>query len=542
MSVDACVVCHTGGTPGQGPTYGQIAEIIHGIHNSKNFPGGEFVSRRPTTYSVTYPTYMENCSVCHSDETIVPAVNVSALEAANSMPVTGPGCFSCHGNWDGFDLVLAGGSSVAFHTTLALDADCSTCHKPSTDGGIARHTVAQYHNGLVTGRGGVIWGGVDTSVTEGAKFDWQIKEIVDGGETLAISWTATYDGAAVNPCNATVGAGAPVFHGDGSGNLSMLRSYAQGDDFILGKANAPGQAVAVNVTTANTTCVDNVATTTIAADANVTAERGIVALQGRPRLPHPDAAVTAPMPVRAATPTREWLVGDGAAPMVARRAVVDTGECLKCHVGSLYMHGGNRIDNVDMCNVCHNPAANDQSVRFGIGLTDPSLAYDGKIGETYEMKTMLHRIHSAGVPGAAPYVVYRGRGIYAWATDDSLLNGWPGTGPQVVVGSNNATINHNFITPNYPRALNACSACHTPGFDFLPDQSKAMATTIDAGEEPWTNQLDDVLQGASAAACMSCHTSDNKFENAAKKGHAYQFGWFPQEFPEGRQTIIDAVR
>ena len=44
----------------------------------------------------------------------------------------------------------------------------------------------------------------------------------------------------------------------------------------------------------------------------------------------------------------------------ARRDVVDTGACLKCHVGSLYMHGGNRIDNVSMCILCHNSASSYQ--------------------------------------------------------------------------------------------------------------------------------------------------------------------------------------
>jgi hypothetical protein len=29
---------------------------------------------------------------------------------------------------------------------------------------------------------------------------------------------------------------------------------------------------------------------------------------------------------------------------------------------------------------------------------------------------------------------------------------------------------------------------------------------------------------------------------AQLKGHAYQNGWEPAEFPEGRQTIIDAAK
>jgi hypothetical protein len=49
----------------------------------------------------------------------------------------------------------------------------------------------------------------------------------------------------------------------------------------------------------------------------------------------------------------------------------------------------------------------------------------------------------------------------------------------------------------------------------------------------WKNQLDDSLQGASAAACTSCHST------TVARGHAYQIGWTPQTFPNGRQTILD---
>jgi hypothetical protein len=138
-------------------------------------------------------------------------------------------------------------------------------------------------------------------------------------------------------------------------------------------------------------------------------------------------------------------------------------------------------------------------------------------------------------------VLYRTRGIYAWATDESLLANWPGTGSQIVFGSDNVTQNHNFHAPTYPRALNACYACHTSDFDVLPNQLKAMATTVDAGSTEWIDQTDDVLKGASAAACMSCHTSSDSFIKGVLNGHASQFGWTPQAFPEGRQTIIDAV-
>jgi OmcA/MtrC family decaheme c-type cytochrome len=338
-----------------------------------------------------------------------------------------------------------------------------------------------------------------------------------------------------------------VFHAAAGGNLSMLRSYFQGDDPILGQdPNAPGQALAVNVTTANTTCAGNVATTTIPVDASATG-RGIVALQGKPRVVSV-ANSTQLMSVRVPTPTREWVVGTGALPTAQRREIADTGACLKCHVGSLYQHGGNRVDNVDMCVLCHNSASNEKNVRVGMGVT-ASEAYDGLVGQTYEFKTMLHAIHSAGIEGQKPIVIYRNRGLYAWATDVSLLPNWasapcekatPTTTPEYRVFGGDPALDvscqpHTFHSPTYPREINDCAACHVSGFDVMVDQAQGMATTLDAGATPWNNQLDDTLQGANTAACTSCH------QDTPSVGHANQNGWVPAVFPNGRQTIIDAA-
>ena len=515
ISAEACVVCHRPDDPAtpnddEEPSYMRLVRVVHGIHNSHNFPSGEFLTDRGNTYNITYPTYMTNCSVCHSDSTIVPATGGSALAAANAMPVSGSGCFTCHGSMASWDF-----TGLEFHLTIPdpETANCQSCHTTPANGGFARVTVAEFHNGATTGRGGIIWDGVDTSVTEGAKFVWEITGVVDDGTDLAITWQASYDGVGVDPCNDTIGVGAPTFHASGDGNLSMLRNYAQGDDFILGMStSAPGQALSVNVTVDNTVCAGNVATTTIPVDAvDASVERGIVALQGKPRTISPaDPAET--QRVRAVTPTYEWTIGDGAPPVAMRRDIVDTGECLKCHVGSLYQHGGNRVDNVGMCILCHNSASNEKSVRVGMGV-DASEAYDGKVGETFEMKTMLHRIHSSGTDGSPPYVIYRNRGIYGFATDDSLLPNWPGTGQQVVFGSDAVTTNHNFHTPTYPRALNACAACHVPDLPVQPDQTQAMATTVDAGSDMWENQLDDVLQGAATTACITCH-ADSAYQGS----------------------------
>ena len=536
FNVEACVACHSAVNP---PDY-SLVTLAHGIHNSHNMPSGHFELAPDETFSVTYPTYMTNCSVCHD--------SAAALAKVNAMPVTGPGCFSCHESMESWDFSASG---TTFHESMDATTPCQDCHKA---GGVAATMikVTDFHNGVATERGGVIWNGVDTSVIEGDKIDMQITGIVDDKTNLKISWTATYNGVAVNPCNTTPAAGAPAFHAipalpavppattpTNRNNLSMLRSYAQGDDFIIGFGTSPGQPAAVNLSATNTACSGNTATTTIPVDASIAAgKRGIVALQGKPWVVAVNPAdADGVMQVRALTPTREFIVGTGALPATQRRAVADTEACVKCHVGSLYQHGGNRVDNVKMCGMCHNSASSEQNIRDAMKV-DRTDSYDGLNGQTYEFKTMLHAIHSSGHEGQNPIVIYRNNGIYAWAPDVTLLRNWPGTGSLPVYGSDDGTgkavlRTHNFHTPTYPRVQNDCVACHVKTFDVIPDQAKATATTLDAGKAPWPNQLDDTLQGASAAACTSCHQSTDS------KGHAYQNGWTPQTFENGRQTIID---
>jgi OmcA/MtrC family decaheme c-type cytochrome len=297
-----------------------------------------------------------------------------------------------------------------------------------------------------------------------------------------------------------------------------------------------------------------VATTVVPVE-ETTAMYGRVGLQGKPAVVSIDPADTdGLMRVRAKSPTYDWVVGEGgAAP--ARRAVVDTSLCLKCHVGSLYQHGGNRVDNNDLCLLCHNTAANDQYVRVdNFGGVDASEAYDFRAGQNFGMREMLHAVHSAGAT-TAPIAIYRGRGIYAWAGDESQLNNWPtednctrsnGQPGRTVVGSDPETATsdtcqpHTFHTPTYPRGLYDCAACHVEDFAVLPDPTKAMASTVEAGDEPFGNQLDDVLEGITASSCMTCHQSGDAAVQNSLKAHAYQNGWEPQEFEEGRETIIEA--
>jgi OmcA/MtrC family decaheme c-type cytochrome len=551
------VVCHaakyTQGT--SGPTLNRLPPFInvgHSVHNSELMPEGEWEG-----FEVSYPTYMTNCNVCHT--------SADDLAAANAMTVTGPNCLSCHGSMESWDFDAA---NLSFHDGYTEATDCTVCH----DDSVAPEFVTEFHNGLETERVGIIWDGVDTSVTEGARIAMAISNVADNGTNLTITWGATLDGTPVNPCNATATPTAPVFFVGGGANFdqfpageggfSVLRSYVQGNDFV-GSPNgtAPGQPRgAINLRPSNTTCAGTVATTVVPVEtlpASIT--NGVVALQGKPLVPTPTGQPTPhwdynTMYVRSPTPTFQWVVGVGGATPVAdqRRDVADIDQCLKCHVGSLYQHGNTRVDSITLCVMCHNPASSEQNIRVGMGV-DASEAYDGKVGQTYELKSMLHMIHSAGVEGQRPIVIYRNRGIYGWASSTALLPNWDATlaTPSCGVGEGgvpkywvygadqtnpNSCQPFNFYKPTYPRPFNDCLACHDPDFETIPDQSQAVATTFNAGAAPWANQLDDTLGGPATTACTTCHQS------SPTAGHAYQNSWTPQTFPNGRQTVLDAAQ
>lgn len=562
--------------------------IVHGIHNSHNMPDGDYAWVWPSNgntvhFSLGFPGYMNNCSTCHDSPT--------RLAAVMAAPPSYALCISCHDSFTAFPGAPA--SHLTFtplvQTTIPTGSGCTDCHA---------ETAADFHDGQKTERNGLIWAGADQSVVEGAKFALAITGVSRSGTNYLVTWTASYGGAAVNPCNTDFAVG-PVFMGvtadaatgKSGSNMSFIKAYGQGDDWVNADRTgnvSPGQPAASSTLTAtNTACAANVATSTIPFDTFVAAgTKGAMALQGKPQLRFAPAAGTSGefIQARAVSPTYEFVVpsADGtAAAATARRKIVDTAKCLDCHLGTLYQHGGNRVDSVDLCVTCHNPAANETNVRVGYGVTADE-AYDGKPGEAYDMRTMVHAIHSAGETNK-PYVIYRTRGIYLFGSQaavDAVVadRNWPTTGVtcigneglqtyspifgstpaagerEPVVGAGgacdtttgplatNAWQIHNVILVHYPQSLANCNACHADGWaPSTVDAKKGVAVTVDAGAAPWGNQRDDVLLGPTAASCMSCHASGDPAVEFGLRIHAYGFGWIPTAFPEGRQTLIDAA-
>jgi OmcA/MtrC family decaheme c-type cytochrome len=522
---------------------------------------------------------MNNCANCHRDP--------AALATVNSEPVSYDFCFSCHGGWTAWnhgDTNFGTAPNQVDHAGFTAATNCAGCH----DGVTAGDTITDFHNNLQTGRSGVIFNGQDTSIVEGAKVDMQITNVARSGANLLVSWTAEFDGTPVSPCNAVAGTTTPAFYaaaanattGQVAGGFSILRAYAQGDDFINpGIGTAPGQPVSTNLSGTNTNCTADplVAVTTVAlSTAEQAMTRGRVAIQGKAQL---DLSVSFPGidtatatagtqvvdQVRSKTPTREFLVADGALPLDVRRGIVDTDSCLKCHPGSLYQHGGNRIDNVDLCVMCHNEASSDQNNRVFDGV-DATEAYDQKPGQSYGFKSLLHAVHSAGNNNAVT-MNYRTMGNYVWSGETSVIPNYPttdyagnplesgalaliygssaphGTGAVIDGPLNSVYRVHNLHHTTYPQQLKNCASCHVPGSFGFPDPTKAMATTVDVGgvkadqtsasDAVYGVQTDDVLKGTSAAACFSCHQGDM----APFAAHGNAGGFAPTAFPGGRADV-----
>lgn len=542
--VESCVMCHSGGFQTfNDPVLGTVPAdrlmyYAHGIHQSNmvnqiNNEAGSLEVKDGWFFSVRYPGDNQNCSSCHMSD--------ADLAAVLAEPVSRAFCGSCHGevggrnvgpanvtmDWDSFTW----GSDVIqnLHLGLAPLANCATCH----DGETARETVGEFHVGF----------NPEMVAAENLAIEITGVEAAGLANPLEFTWEAfdpTTD-VLYNACNEDL-ANGPVF----LGNYAARLAYYQGDDIAnvgVGSFGQPGATT--NITSANTVCdINGVATTTMNFHAGAVAERAQLTFDGRARVnidgfPNQQARV----PV----PSFSFMIADGAENQ--RRQIVDTNKCIGCHRGNMYRHGGGRNDNIESCIACHNPSATDQGVREGLGI-DASNSYDGKNAESFSMAYNMHAVHGVG-ESSAFYIVYRGRGLYGYGGPDTDPRNWPvdangnptAYAPgQLVFGSDPPTnITHYLKKVNFPNRLNNCQACHFEGTYGIPDQSLALAISVDSGVDG-ADQTDDRLMSPASAACMSCHQSSNSAEQAALRSHASQFSWQPQVIEGGKEAVLDAAQ
>lgn len=535
-----------------------IFEYVHGIHNSHNMPGGQyFRSGSATTdpnelntenrYSVGYPSNMRNCNVCHE----TPAQKATIAAA----PVSYFLCMSCHQTWDGF--VRSTGAAVFaannFHRGATPATNCMTCHAAIT----TIDEASDFHNLFESVSSSVdsFYRGEDISFNNPDNVLFNITGITKSGDNVTFTWTATKGGAAVDPCNDNLSVG-PTFR-----SLGAYLAYAKGDDWVnenVSATQAPGQPLGARnaFTSLSTTCASNVATTTglvVAQGPKAYAQKALLAIGGKPlnRGTFTVGAASVPMDyfVRVPSPTRAFSMADGSA-VAARRNAVVTDKCNRCHRGTLYQHGGDRVDNEQLCVICHNPSASEKNVRAnrgtgGYAILNPdntvntSATYDGKTAETYDMRYLIHAVHGAEKRDN-PIIIYRARGIFAFspqryrvvgnsriAIDAPRPTGWV-DGLSPIFGSlENDSQTHTWTTIHYPKPVNDCFACHSDDatqFNAPVDQTKAVAVTVDPGTS-FSFQNDDLVVGPTAAACTGCHESTGAEGIPVQRHVFFDFGY-----------------
>jgi OmcA/MtrC family decaheme c-type cytochrome len=150
------------------------------------------------------------------------------------------------------------------------------------------------------------------------------------------------------------------------------------------------------------------------------------------------------------------VTDDEAAP---RRLVVDDAKCENCHA-NLALHGGNRHNGGEYCQVCHMPGA--------VGETE---VVEGE-EDSIHFKYMIHKIH---------------RG-------EALEFGY-------AIGG------HDYSEVLFPGDLRRCDTCHLAGTATVPLPDDVLPT-----ESPIT-PINPVML-PTTAACLSCHDSDGAAAHA----------------------------
>jgi len=342
-----------------------LVNLIHKIHNSAGgdrFTGVQDIGNFALNEPIAYPQAINNCRTCHQG----PAAADNTYDNFMNRP-SRRACGSCHFQVD----FVTGGTpgTASFHLggPQASDSGCSLCHQPSGTGGIAP-SVTQAHAAkegapttpnnpvLATGLKDVRYA-IDT-VT------------VDNTNAALVKFQVKIDNVVANFGNAGDNVARPAGFTTTT-QPSFMLAYTLEQDGVNAPADynnlgrPAGQPRTVSIIGLPITANDNTWTTVKVADAfPAGAKMRAVALQGYfTQLSvvgidvNPDDGV--PDNVARHTPSVQKAVNGDA----VRRTVVKSGYnattgkpegCLECHE-VFEGHGGNRVNNAQVCVMCHNP-------------------------------------------------------------------------------------------------------------------------------------------------------------------------------------------
>ena len=517
-----CVVCHTDQrkfgraeattttTGFSGSTYkvnglaaGDFPTMVHQIHQGKELTKTGYNYANVLYNNIGYSILdggQKMCLKCHS--------NVPQSTNWNTKP-TRLACGSCH---DAVDFATGVNHMPGTNVPLTDDKGCTICHDATA--------ITTYHMANnVTPNNPAIPAGLK-NVT------YEIKSADATSTSVAVVFRIKVDGTPVTFKAPAAGMADPL---DGfTGGPSFLLAYAQPQDGVaapadynnLGSGSSNFQPISVSIAnlldTGKTTSVGTLSgpdangyyTANIVGAAKIFpagAKLRSVSLQG-----YFTQIISTGNVARHAIAVIKTVTGD-----TARRTVIDSAKCAKCHEW-FEGHGGNRVYEVQVCVQCHVPGlttsgrgisdtalqayaftASDQAIltawQFDKTLPNAALALPQV---TNNFKDMIHGLH-AGKDRTTSIKIARDRTPSAINLIDGANIGFPGI-------------------------LNHCQSCHTPtGYSGVPANTLASRqeadngvflngtnrTPADAKAALATINATDLVTTPFTAACVSCHDS-----------------------------------
>jgi len=469
--VEFCVACHNPGLGDEGSA--DMTVMIHGIHAGKNRQ-----TPRPGYEHVSFTRDLDECASCHTGGV--------ADESNWAEFPTQEACGSCH---DSVNFATGEGHGSGGRQTS--NETCVDCHPstgertaqqlpvPTVHHGAKRNAEAEKYRGFgngfiieslthdaATGQLRVVYG-VGNS---GSLMDLTTREEWTHGGSLAlrVGWDTfeyTNEESGSTPAQPT-----------------RLDALDICDDGCVARALGVGRYEAVFD-------VPDGAMNTLT-----------VHMEGRPTADLDDrAAVDSGDRIPVASAFADVDVEGDRAVTLARRVSVDSTSCNGCHDSAgagLSIHGANRVAEMRVCAVCHNPDATDINQRPA----SPSATPDGKREETIDFKRMVHQIHSGK---------HLQNGLYIYGFGNSL---------------------HDFSHVGFTGNLANCKTCHDEltypaDGDISAYSTEAaaltLATSVDTGAAAG-DPSDDLNISAITSICSSCHDDDRAREHMVRRGGSFK--------------------
>ncbi len=504
-----CVTCHNPGStdPDSGNTV-DFKVLIHKLHRGENLPsvagGGSYAiwghnNTKHDFSDVVFPQHIRNCTKCH-DGSGDSATNPRWTPQGDNWK-TQPSMVACGSCHDDIDFSKDGAVDPNGHPggIVTDNSLCTTCHAA---GGIAgsieeKHAVPQK--------------------LAGAKFKYNIVSVT-GGATPSIQFSVTDPTNADAPYDITTDPAFTTTAG-GLSRLAIDVAWSTRDFNNEGSGADPAQPISINpvstcggpgTPTADWSCTAAAGVYTLTKLTPLPASAtgtGRIGMEGHPAAPSDPVGAPSVYDMRVPVTSVVADFGITDSPAVPRRKVVDVAKCDKCH-DVLSLHGDNRVNEPQLCVICHNPNDTDVNRRPKnvSGLPDATVTLDKKKEEAIDFKRLIHGVHAAAQKhyDGTPAHGFREKGLVIYGFGSFPAN------------------EHDFSHVRFPGILNDCETCHLPGTYTLagtwqtPTQNGILASTIDTAPNATdaatfaaglATPADDLNITPTAAVCSSCHDS-----------------------------------